>query len=91
MANGLVCAYADSPMVIPGSTFDRVCCECSRRLMVSPAGRRELARVPTLKTVCWYCAKIPPVMALDHAEFVAQEAMLREAATAVPNMRRYRN
>ena len=67
---GLVCALADWPMTIPGSIYDRECCECYRRVMISPTGLKRLGAEPWLEIICLPCAERLDPQALDHATYV---------------------
>jgi hypothetical protein len=83
----MVCADAEAILVIPGSSFDRVCAECSRPLMVAPTGQAMLRRSPAMKTIC-----IPCYLALGDGTLERPTpGQLAEAGRAVVNMRRQRN
>jgi hypothetical protein len=90
---GLVCALADAPMTIPGSTFHRECVECHRKLMVSPTGEAVLREKPTLETICLPCAERlhPKDLAEGLPAAHSIEELVEGVLSAVPNLRRHRN
>jgi hypothetical protein len=83
MKNDLVCEPADSPLTIPGSSFNRACVKCNRRVMISPRGQQVLATMGDLfQVVCRSCAR--PGGFIGALQTTA-------SIDPVPNMRRYRN
>jgi hypothetical protein len=84
----LVCADADSPMMIEGATFDKCCRRCGRRLMVAPSGKRFLALYPKAETECMACHMRDP-LTLRPGEPITW--LLERTARVVPNLRRSRN
>lgn len=86
--NLLVCADADMPMMAEGSTFDKVCRRCQRRLMIAPSGQRYLAMYPEVETECWACHVRHNPLELGSGEPIA---FLLESRRVVPNYRRSRN
>jgi hypothetical protein len=88
----LVCALADAPQVVPGSTFDRRCTGCRRAVMIAPSGQRILRDDPAAQVLCVDCfcahgdgkdATIRPATSL--------EELRHEIRSARPNYPRYRN
>jgi len=86
MATYLVCALDDSPMAVPGATFNRTCVCCRRRVMVSPEGERALADRKDLEVMCLPCGEDRPNA--DWRLLRPLEEMLRAVETSVPNPRR---
>jgi hypothetical protein len=87
----LVCALADAPLVVRGSTFSHRCSKCARAVMVAPSGQRLLRNRPGTKVVCDKC--MLATMAADQKLAIAGsvEEVLDEARNAEPNHRRQRN
>ena len=89
----LICIAADAPLTVAGSSFNRVCSECSTRVMVAPSGRRMLAAHPAATILCTDCfAKRHGIQPDDVAELAAQpEELSAEMKAAIPNPYRSRN
>jgi hypothetical protein len=83
----VVCAPADSPMVVPGSDFTHVC-ECGTRVMLAPSGQRYLKAHPAAKVICYGCIPDDDVDAILAADI---ETIISEARTAQHNFYRERN
>jgi len=87
----LVCANADAPMTVKGSSFDHVCLLCKGRVMMAPSGQAKLRQEPATEVICYRCfvrtrdPKIP-VRSVDTPENIA-----REVRNAIPNDWRRRN
>jgi DNA-directed RNA polymerase subunit RPC12/RpoP len=84
----LICAPADALWTVPGSTFDRTCARCGRKVMIAPSGQRILREYPDAVIRCETC--IPRDATFELAAGTPKEA-LREARTMQPNLRRLRN
>jgi hypothetical protein len=83
----IMCALADAPLVIPGTSFGHCCSVCGRKIMLAPTGQAFLKAHPEAKLVC--NCQMGNVTA---AGFTAPlEQMLEETERAVPNLRRRRN
>jgi hypothetical protein len=93
-ADVLVCLDADALTTLRGSTFDRSCGTCERRVMISPTGQRFLKRRPGIRILCERCyAALPDieVAAAKHRLAAPPSEILAELKTRVPNLRRQRN
>jgi hypothetical protein len=87
----LVCALADSPLVVEGSTFDRWCVSCGGKVQLAPSGQKIIesqgeANVVLTCTVCFGDRSLAGSTLASTEDTIAQE--LR---TAKPNLRRCRN
>lgn len=86
----IVCAPADGPFVVAGSTFDHVCCTCSERVMMAPSGQEIIRQNPETTILCIGCfSKLQFDGQIQPATDFAQ--ILREMASARPNPWRGRN
>jgi hypothetical protein len=89
----LVFVPTTASRTVPGSTFDRHCFRCQRRVMMAaPTGRAWLKTYPTSQILCILCYRDRPpddggrrTLAASPAEIAA------ELRTAVPNLWRQRN
>jgi hypothetical protein len=84
----LVCALADAPLTVSGSSFKHHCSKCHRRVMVAPSGMQLLRERRELAILCLTCfrrLKNPQLGDLN-AEQIA-EAM----QPSVPNSWKERN
>ena len=87
----LVCALADGPRTVQGSTFKHKCAGCGRGLMIAPSGQRRLREIPDIVTLCGACY-LQTVNVGDTIQGAGTVEELREEArTAKPNLRRHRN
>ena len=88
----LVCSPADAPRAIPGSSYDRECSICGRRLMIAPSGQRLLKREADVRLVCQFCWTAVSG-ALGDLEIQTDnfEEIRAELPTAQPNPWRKRN
>ena len=87
IAEALVCMPATAQQTIPGSSFDRYCSRCRRRVMISPHGQERLKAKPTMVILCVDC--IPP-----DAEFhlcASPKETAQALRTSIPNLWRVRN
>lgn len=53
----LVCAAANSPLTVRGSSFNRRCSACQVQVMIAPSGERRLRAEPEIIIVCLGCAR----------------------------------
>ena len=83
----LVCAPADAPYMIAGSTFGRFCSKCNARVMLSPSGAQMLTKRP-IPLICFICfrARFPRMAVRPWTE-----QQREELKTTVPNYWRERN
>jgi hypothetical protein len=89
MRDRLVCAPADAPWTLPGSTFDRVCSLCGRKVMITPEGLKLLAaRGGRMDVICGACFE---PRAGEVVSITPPEEIREMIARRVPNFRRYRN
>ncbi len=80
-------------MTIPGSTFDRECSECRRRVMLSPQGQKVLDAQPSIELICLPCAErlYPDDLANGQPAAGTVREFMEGVSSAVPNVRRHRN
>lgn len=81
----LVCARGDSPFMVEGSVFDKICTRCARPVMVAPSGARYLIDHPHTQIVCLSCVDLASVRRVGAA--ASQAEVVREIRTAQPNPR----
>lgn len=87
---GLVCALADVPFMVPGSSFDRECYMCHRQVMIAPSGLKALKQHGDAVIMCHECfRRIPKEGVSIQPEPTAE--MRAELQRAVPNTWRMRN
>jgi hypothetical protein len=90
----LVCARADAPWVVAGSTFDRECGVCRRAVMVAPSGQEYLEREPLAAIVCAQCvvdAIVSKKRKVEVKPAASGERLQRELAAVQPNLWGERN
>ena len=88
----LLCALADSPKTIAGSSFDQTCSICHRRVMISPSGQRRLKTTEGIIIVCTECAKTTPHNPVGFQIAASgEEELQREFEKVIPNPWRERN
>jgi len=89
----LVCALADSPLVVPGSIFTRHCSTCNRRVMIAPSGQSLLRRLPVARILCGACfiQNAKKYDALEIKLAADPQDIAIEARASVPNFWRKRN
>ncbi len=88
----LICQVADAPMTIAGSTFDRVCSMCSRRVMIAPSGQAQLRRDPRISIICNACIDGWTVEELEkHTVAPMTAEQIAELQKPMPNFWRKRN
>lgn len=88
----LVCALADAEYSVSGSSFDKHCTKCNKRVMVSPSGQNMLKSHPSLHIVCNTCARPvldEPTTAVGLAG--TPEEFIRDLKNQRPNLWRGRN
>lgn len=87
----LICALADAAVVVPGSSFEHVCAECGRRVMVAPSGQKVLKQFSSMPTIsCMDCAPVDWLR--QPLEFIGTvEEIASEVHNARPNKWRERN
>lgn len=91
----IICALADCPFTVPGSSFEHSCKQCGTRVMMAPSGQAYTKRKGLkFKILCYHCGmkymakhgdEIEPQLAND------PEEIRRELANAKPNPWRNRN
>jgi hypothetical protein len=54
-ADAIICPLADAPIMVRGSSLNRRCRGCKRRVMMSPSGERRIQRFPKIKVLCVEC------------------------------------
>jgi hypothetical protein len=87
----LICAPADSPLTVPGSTFDHSCSRCRRKLMMAPSGQAFLKEHPEAEMLCHPCyVKIQEPDDEHHLAGPAEQ-IADELLASVPNPRLRRN
>lgn len=87
----LMCAPADSPTTVAGSSFDRSCSECGQKVMISPSGQRVLSENPDMLVVCMACV-MPKIQEHDAISLTSDPvSVAHELAQTKPNMYRNRN
>jgi hypothetical protein len=88
----IVCADADKAITVRGSSFDRRCWTCGRRVMVSPSSQRLLRQRPKLGILCGACFdKRPDAATATRLLAAPPETIAEEYSTAIPNFWRRRN
>lgn len=96
----LVCMPADQQGMVPvGSTYDRQCHHCGRKLVVAPTGVKALELHPEMVPLCGGCFMRYALDEMSEKERQelefglpdTAENMKREASNLVPNTWRGRN
>ncbi len=92
MSLTVICAPADFPNTVRGSTFDRLCSKCSGRVMLAPSGQKMMEQHPNADILCFYCFLLGEVPGEPVGLTAATIDELRaEIASTVPNTWRMRN
>lgn len=93
----LICAPADAPTMVRGSSFDYRCHRCNECVMLAPSGQRYLKQHPNdTVLMCLPCAKAT-VMRDPNATLMTENGMVSEPNAVgelediVPNVWRKRN
>ena len=91
--SALICARADSPLIVRGSTLDKTCGLCGARVMMAPSGQAVLKEKPDIMIICASCfgtadfgdrkIEIQPACGMDQLK--------AEVSSAMPNTWRRRN
>lgn len=89
----VVCARADSPLTVPGASFDKFCSQCGARVMIAPTGIAFLAGHPEAEILCSICC----MEHLKNGKYdkettrISTPAGLEEIFKMIPNTYRNRN
>lgn len=81
----LVCARADAPAIVEGTTFDHVCAGCGCALLTAPSSQRMLREHPGLETICSTCFMIKCGPGCIVRGAVSGRELSAEIATKKPN------
>lgn len=86
----IVCALADHPTMVAGSSFEHSCGTCGRRVMIAPSGQRALKQWP-MRIICVRCAVAQVKASGEPVTAQLPEDFFDELDAEVPNTRRNRN
>jgi hypothetical protein len=86
----LICEPADAPWTVPGSTFNRVCTKCFRRVMVAPTSLDIMKEFHKVTILCVPCFLKEPIV--EGVEYRGPtQAQMMERRKTMPNFWRERN
>jgi hypothetical protein len=85
MAVTLLCAPANAPFKVRGSSFDRVCSRCRKPVMLAPTGQKLLKKHPRAKIVCTQCLKPGEMTGKDAKPRAITDEQMEELKDIVPN------
>lgn len=91
MRDTIVCALATAPAMIRGSSFDRMCGVCGKRVMIAPSGQKLLRSKPDLEILCSGCFVLNPPKGPEIDVPGSPEEIAAELSAIVPNLYRKRN
>ena len=88
----LVCARADSPLMVRGADFRKTCRGCNSRVMVAPSGQKLMEQNPDAHIVCSVCfleatksGALPPHEKIKMGLAGPVDEIASEISGAVPN------
>jgi hypothetical protein len=87
----LVCAMADDPIMVAGTSFAHRCAHCQRAVMMSPSGQKFLRENAAALVICAICFVARADKCAGLALPAPLDEILRELKTGQPNYRRQRN
>jgi hypothetical protein len=86
-----VAALATAPFAARGSSFDKFCGACGKRVMVAPSGQLFLKKHPDIPIWCLPCVMERLPAGITFARSAHAETLDAETKTSVPNLFNERN